>query len=123
MFIIDSPSHDAYFNIALEEYLLYKYPTEDIFLLYINAPSIIVGKFQNTLAEINLDYVNAQQIKVVRRMSGGGAVYHDLGNLNFSFHTLLRSNDFMDFSKFTAPVIKVLNSLDVPAKLEGRNDL
>ena len=123
MFIIDSPSHDAYFNIALEEYLLYKYPTEDIFLLYINAPSIIVGKFQNTLAEINLDYVNAQQIKVVRRMSGGGAVYHDLGNLNFSFHTLLRSNDFMDFSKFTATVIKVLNSLDVPAKLEGRNDL
>ncbi|MEG0188513.1 lipoate--protein ligase [Algoriella sp.] len=123
MFIIDSPSHDAYFNIALEEYLLYKYPTEDIFLLYINAPSIIVGKFQNTLAEINLDYVNAQQIKVVRRMSGGGAVYHDLGNLNFSFHTLLGSNDFMDFSKFTAPVIKVLNSLDVPAKLEGRNDL
>ncbi len=123
MFIIDSPSHDAYFNIALEEYLLYKYPAEDIFLLYINAPSIIVGKFQNTLAEINLDYVNAQQIKVVRRMSGGGAVYHDLGNLNFSFHTLLRSNDFMDFSKFTAPVIKVLNSLDVPAKLEGRNDL
>lgn len=123
MFIIDSPSHDAYFNIALEEYLLYKYPTEDIFLLYINAPSIIVGKFQNTLAEINLDYVNAQQIKVVRRMSGGGAVYHDLGNLNFSFHTLLGSNDFMDFSKFTAPVIKVLNSLNVPAKLEGRNDL
>ena len=123
MFIIDSPSHDAYFNIALEEYLLYKYPTEDIFLLYINAPSIIVGKFQNTLAEINLDYVNAQQIKVVRRMSGGGAVYHDLGNLNFSFHTLLGSNDFMDFSKFTAPVINVLNSLDVPAKLEGRNDL
>ena len=123
MFIIDSPSHDAYFNIALEEYLLYKYPTEDIFLLYINAPSIIVGKFQNTLAEINLDYVNAQQIKVVRRMSGGGAVYHDLGNLNFSFHTLLGSNDFMDFSKFTAPVVKVLNSLDVPAKLEGRNDL
>lgn len=123
MFIIDSPSHDAYFNIALEEYLLYKYPTEDIFLLYINAPSIIVGKFQNTLAEINLEYVEKQNIKVVRRMSGGGAVYHDLGNLNFSFHTLLGTNDFMDFSKFTAPVIQLLNELNVPAKLEGRNDL
>lgn len=123
MLIIDSPSHDAYFNIALEEYLLYQYPTEDIFLLYVNAPSIIVGKFQNTLAEINLDYVKEQQIKVVRRMSGGGAVYHDLGNLNFSFHTLLDKKDFMDFSQFTAPVVKLLNELNVPAKLEGRNDL
>lgn len=123
MLIIDSPSHDAYFNIALEEYLLYKYPTEDIFLLYINAPSIIVGKFQNTLAEINLDYVKDKNIKVVRRMSGGGTVYHDLGNLNFSFHTLLGTNDFMDFSQFTEPVIHLLNELNVPAKLEGRNDL
>jgi len=123
MLIIDSPSHDAYFNIALEEYLLYQYPTEDIFLLYVNAPSIIVGKFQNTLAEINLDYVKEKHIKVVRRMSGGGAVYHDLGNLNFSFHTLLGKNDFMDFSQFTSPVVKLLNELNVPAKLEGRNDL
>lgn len=123
MLIIDSPSHDAYFNIALEEYLLYKYPTEDIFLLYINAQSIIVGKFQNTLAEINLDYVKDKNIKVVRRMSGGGTVYHDLGNLNFSFHTLLGTNDFMDFSQFTEPVIHLLNELNVPAKLEGRNDL
>lgn len=123
MFIIDSPSHDAYFNIATEEYLLYKYPTEDIFLMYVNAPSIIIGKFQNTLAEINLDFVKDQNIKVVRRMSGGGAVYHDLGNLNFSFHTLLGQNDFMDFSQFTEPVVNLLNKLDVPAKLEGRNDL
>lgn len=123
MRIIDSPSHDAYFNIALEEYLLYQYPTEEIFLLYVNAPSIIVGKFQNTLAEINLDYVKEKHIKVVRRMSGGGAVYHDLGNLNFSFHTLLGKNDFMDFSQFTSPVVKLLNELNVPAKLEGRNDL
>ncbi|QTV05566.1 lipoate--protein ligase [Faecalibacter bovis] len=123
MYIIDSPSHDAYFNIALEEYLLYKYPTEDIFLLYVNDPSIIVGKFQNTLAEINLNYVESNNIKVVRRMSGGGSVYHDLGNLNFSFHTLLGSNDFMDFSKFTEPIVTLLNELEVPAKLEGRNDL
>ncbi len=123
MLIIDSPSTDAYFNIAAEEYLLYKYPTEDIFLLYMNAPSIIVGKFQNTLAEINLDFVNEHAIKVVRRMSGGGTVYHDLGNLNFSFHTLLGSNDFMDFSKFTEPVLTLLNELNVPARLEGRNDL
>lgn len=123
MLIIDSPSHNAFFNIASEEYLLNKYPKEDIFLLYVNAPSIIVGKFQNTLAEINLDYVKENNIKVVRRMSGGGTVYHDLGNLNFSFHTLLGGNDFMDFSTFTLPVINLLNKMGVPAKLEGRNDL
>lgn len=123
MLIIDSPSNNAYFNIASEEYLLHKFPTEDIFLLYVNAPSIIVGKFQNTLAEINLDYVNENEIKVVRRMSGGGTVYHDLGNLNFSFHTLLGDYDFMDFSRFTKPVLALLNDWDVPAKLEGRNDL
>ena len=123
MIIIDSPSNNAYFNIASEEYLLTKFPKEDIFLLYINDPSIIVGKFQNTLAEINLDYVKEKNIKVVRRMSGGGTVYHDSGNLNFSFHTLLGNNDFMDFSQFTEPVLALLNKLNVPAKLEGRNDL
>ncbi|QDP85824.1 lipoate--protein ligase [Chryseobacterium sp. SNU WT5] len=123
MLLIDSPSHNAYFNIASEEYLLKQFPTEDLFLLYVNAPSIIVGKFQNTLAEINLDYVNEHHIKVVRRMSGGGTVYHDLGNLNFSFHTLLGQHDFMDFSIFTEPVLKILNRLGVPAILQGRNDL
>ena len=64
MLLIDSPSQNAYFNIASEEYLLHRFPTEDIFLLYVNAPSIIVGKFQNTLAEINLDYVTEKDIKV-----------------------------------------------------------
>ena len=123
MLIIDSPSTNAYFNIASEEYLLTSYPDEEIFLLYVNAPSIIVGRFQNTLAEINLDYVTKNNIKVVRRMSGGGAVYHDLGNLSFSFHTPLGNDDFSDFSKFTQPVIDLLTRLNVPARLEGRNDL
>lgn len=123
MLLIDSPSHNAYFNIASEEYLLHRFPSEDIFLLYVNAPSIIVGKFQNTLAEINLDYVKEKGIKVVRRMSGGGTVYHDLGNLNFSFHTLLGEKDFGDFSTFTQPVLHMLNNLGVPAELKGRNDL
>ena len=123
MLLINSLSQNAYFNIASEEYLLHRFPTDDLFLLYVNAPSSIVGKFQNTLAEINLDYVEEKGIKVVRRMSGGGAVYHDLGNLNFSFHTLLGQNDFGDFSFFTKPVLNMLNTLGVPAELKGRNDL
>lgn len=123
MIIIDSASNNAYFNIATEEYLLTKFPQEDILFFYVNAPSIIIGKFQNTLAEINLDYVNEHGIKVVRRMSGGGAVYHDLGNLNFSFHTLLGDKDFTDFATFTEPVLRLLQKLHIPAALEGRNDL
>ncbi len=123
MIIIDSPSNDAYFNIASEEFLLKKYPVEEIFLLYINAPSIIVGRYQNTLAEVNLEYITENNIKVVRRMSGGGAVYHDLGNLNFSFHAPMDEGDFSDFSKFTKPVVDLLQSINVPAELKGRNDL
>ncbi|MDG4945454.1 lipoate--protein ligase [Weeksellaceae bacterium KMM 9713] len=123
MLIIESTSHDAYVNIASEEFLMKNYPDQDIFLLYVNAPSIIVGKFQNTLAEINLDYVKENNIKVVRRMSGGGAVYHDLGNLNFSFHVPHKDQDFMDFSQFTKPVVDMLNEMGVNAELVGRNDL
>lgn len=123
MLIIESSSHDAYVNIASEEFLMKNYPDQDIFLLYVNAPSIIVGKFQNTLAEINLDYVKENNIKVVRRMSGGGAVYHDLGNLNFSFHVPHKDQDFMDFSQFTKPVVDMLNEMGVNAELVGRNDL
>lgn len=123
MLIIESTSHDAYVNIASEEFLMKNYPNQDIFLLYVNAPSIIVGKFQNTLAEINLDYVKENNIKVVRRMSGGGAVYHDLGNLNFSFHVPHKDQDFMDFSQFTKPVVDMLNQMGVDADLVGRNDL
>ncbi len=122
MLVIKSPSRDAYFNIATEEYLL-KHKKEDVFLLYINNPAIIVGKFQNTLAEINRDYVEKNGIKVVRRLSGGGAVYHDQGNLNFSFHMPYQGEDFADFKKFTRPVVDLLNEMDVPAELKGRNDL
>lgn len=123
MIIIVSPSNNAYFNIASEEYLLSRFPEGEILLFYINLPSVIIGKFQNTLAEINLDYVNEHRIKIVRRLSGGGAVYHDLGNLNFSFHSKASEYDFSDFETFTKPVVNLLNKLGVPAKLEGRNDL
>ncbi len=123
MLIIQSPSKDAYFNIAAEEYFLKSF-NEDIFFAYINQPSIIIGKHQNALAEINSAFVDKHQIKVVRRLSGGGTVYHDTGNINYSFHTALNpSDETIDFERFSQPLILFLESLGINAKRKGQSDL
>jgi len=122
MLCIQDKRTDPYFNLAAEEYVLKNF-SEDCFMLWRNAPSIIVGKHQNTLAEINLDYVQANDIRVVRRLSGGGAVFHDLGNLNFTFIVSGEDGKLVDFRKFTKPILEVLQELDVEARFEGRNDL
>jgi len=123
-FIDNKGITDPMINLALEEYVLQNFGEKDTFLLfYINAPSIIIGKNQNTLEEVNTDYVEENNIKVVRRLSGGGAVYHDEGNLNYSFITKDDGDSFHNFAKFTEPIVKALNSLGVPAELIGRNDL
>jgi lipoate-protein ligase A len=122
MLCIYHHSTDPYFNIATDEYI-FKHLEEDCFMLWRNDNAIIVGKHQNTLAEINIDYVKAHNIKVVRRLSGGGAVYHDLGNLNYSFTKTGESSEMVDFEKYTSPMLEVLRSLGVDAKFEGRNDL
>lgn len=115
---------DPAMNLALEQYIVENFGEKDTFLLfYVNQPSIIIGRNQNTIEEINTHYVNEHDIKVVRRLSGGGAVYHDEGNLNFSFITKDDGNSFQNFAKFTQPVVEALNKLGVPAKLKGRNDL
>ena len=126
MYFVDNKGiTDPRINLAIEEYLLKTMDVEsDPFLLfYINEPSIIIGKNQNTAEEINTDYVDSNGIHVVRRLSGGGAVYHDLGNLNYSFITVDDGNSFRNFRKFTEPVVKALQSLGVDAELSGRNDL
>ncbi len=123
MKLIVNPFSDCYHNIASEEYLCDAFD-DAIFLLYINQPSIIVGRNQNSYAEINQQYVAANDIAVVRRLSGGGAVYHDGGNLNFSFivHKPDKSPDEL-FREFTKPVLNVLNDMGINAVFSGRNDL
>lgn len=122
MLCIHHHSTDPYFNIATDEYI-FKHINEDCFMLWRNDNAIIVGKHQNTLAEINLDYVKEKDIKVVRRLSGGGAVYHDLGNLNFTFTRTSDNEDMVDFRRYTKPILEVLQGLGIDAKFEGRNDL
>ncbi|WP_179006759.1 lipoate--protein ligase [Winogradskyella forsetii] len=125
MIFIDNEGHtNPKLNLALEEYALRHFDkSTDYLLFYINEPSIIIGRNQNTLEEINQDYIEANNIHVVRRISGGGAVYHDLGNLNFSFITNHDGKSISNFKKFTAPVIRVLNAMGVAAELKGRNDI
>jgi len=122
MLIIKRHNTEPYFNLATEEYVLKNF-ADDSFMLWRNEPSIIVGKHQNTLAEINLDYVNENKIKVVRRLSGGGAVFHDLGNINFTFIRRGDHHTLVDFRKFTEPILEVMQKLGIEARFEGRNDL
>lgn len=124
LFIDNKGITDPQINLAIEEYALKNLDIDETYLLfYINEPSIIIGKNQNTVEEINTDYVGQNGIKVVRRLSGGGAVYHDTGNLNFSFITKDDGDSFHNFQKFTEPVIQALKKLGVNAELSGRNDI
>ncbi|EFM08648.1 lipoyltransferase and lipoate-protein ligase [Paenibacillus curdlanolyticus YK9] len=124
LFIDNRGITDPTINLALEEFVLKQLPMTDSYLLfYINEPSIIIGKNQNTIEEINADYVEERGIHVVRRLSGGGAVYHDTGNLNFSFLTKDDGQSFHNFRKFTQPIIDALQSFGVNAALTGRNDI
>lgn len=115
---------DPYYNLAVEEYL-FKECDQPVFRLWQNSPSVIVGRYQNAIAEINQDYIRKNHIPVVRRLTGGGAVFHDLGNINFTFIDKKIGNEDSSamFRRFTAPIISALKELGVNAYLEGRNDL
>lgn len=124
MIYIESDSTDPYYNLALEEYVFEHLDKgEEYFMLWQNANSIIVGKYQNTAEEINQSFVDEHHIRVARRLSGGGAVYHDTGNLNYTLIVDQKNNPDFNFSLFVIPVIEALRELGVKTEFNGRNDL
>ena len=121
---IESNSTDPYFNLALEEYVFDKLPKdESYFMLWQNANTIVIGKYQNAMQEINQKVVDERGIKVARRLSGGGAVYHDMGNLNFTFIVDQKDVDGLNFKIFVVPIVETLKGFGVEAEFTGRNDI
>ena len=119
MLYINNPYTDAWFNLAAEEYLLKNF-SDDIFMLWQNEPSVIIGKHQNAWDEINRNYIQEKHIKVVRRYSGGGAVYHDSGNLNITF---IQNSKELASGTFTARLIAFLATFGIRAEADERQAL
>ena len=119
MLCIHNTQTDPYFNLAAEEYLLKNFK-ENIFMLWQNEPSIVIGKHQDVWAEVNLKFVQDQQIKIARRFSGGGAVYHDPGNLNLTF---IETDQIMQTDKYTIQIMNFLKTLGVHVEVDERKGL
>ena len=113
--------HNPYRNLATEEYL-FETSDDDVMILWQNDPTVVIGKNQNAFAEINTDFTEKKGILIARRISGGGAVYHDLGNVNYTFISTKSKNE-IDFKTFTLPIIEALAHLGISAELTGRNDI
>ena len=118
---LDLMTSDPSYNLAMEQYVFDCLPRDRMyFMLWQNDNAIIVGKYQNTIAEINEEAVRERGIRVVRRLSGGGAVYHDMGNLNFTFITDVGESNALDLKLFCEPVVRTLATLGVKAEVNGR---
>lgn len=123
MIYMETGSHDPTYNLAFEEYCLtHLTDFPEILLLWQNHHSIIIGRYQNAESEVNADAVKELDVNIARRSTGGGAVYHDLGNLNYSFIFPAKDQE-IDIGKISQPMIKALQQLGIPAEMQGRNDL
>ena len=114
MLTVQNRSHDPFYNQAFEEYVYQAFPDEDFFFLWQNAPAVVVGSYQNICREVHVEALRRRGIPVVRRMTGGGTVYHDLGNVNYTY--ILRTNGTMNYDQVLYPVITALNAIGVPAR-------
>lgn len=120
MIYMETGSTAPFFNLAFEEYVFERMdPSKSYFMLWQNDNAIVVGKYQNTAEEINRQYVEEHGIRVVRRLSGGGAVYHDSGNLNFTFIVDREGNPEFNVSVFVIPIIKTLEQMGIKAEFSG----
>jgi lipoate-protein ligase A len=122
MLSICSRSHDPFFNLAAEEFLLHN-RSEDYLILSINDPCVVVGKHQVVHREVNIRYIEERKLPVIRRISGGGTVYHDRGNLNYSFIRQSEAGKQVDFKRYTQPVIDFLSSVGINAVFGAKNEI
>ena len=122
MLYIRNENTNPYVNHAVEEYFM-KNSREECFILWRNVPCILIGRNQNTVSEINIEFVKEHDIRIVRRLSGGGAVFNDLGNINFTFITNKDEDSAINFKKFAQPIINALRDLGIDAEFSGRNDI
>lgn len=122
-YYLETNSQNPAYNLAFEEYILTHFREGNLLILWQNASSVIIGRNQNTAEEINPSFIDAHGIRVVRRNTGGGAVYHDLGNLNYSFITDAQGLDKNTIQLFLNPVVQALQNLGLDAQCSGRNDI
>ena len=122
MIFIKNKITDVYFNLAMEEYIFEKFKEDEVFMLWINEPSVVIGKHQNLIEELNMKYCFENNIKIARRISGGGTVVHDFGNLNYTYITNTTGDTALDFKEFLKPMYNALLNLNVDAYISPRND-
>lgn len=122
MIFIKNKITDIYFNLAMEEYIFEKFKEDEVFMLWINEPSVVIGKHQNLIEEVNMKYCFENNIKIARRLSGGGTVVHDFGNLNYTYITNTTGDTALDFKEFLKPMYNALLNLKIDANISPRND-